>query len=880
MSAPRERWAKLLSLFKQRAMDRDIDAELASHLEMAIEENVARGLSPAEAERRALIGLGGMTAAREMHREARGLPWIENLWRDLRYALRGMRRDLGFTVFAVLIAGLGIGASCTVFSVVNAVLLRPLPFTDPARLAWIANAPRTEGLSAQTVQSGQLLDLLQYNRSFEDIAGYFAFYGVGDTRLGGDGPPERLSELPVSRNFFPLLGVKPAIGRLFSDDEAKWNGPKAVLLSHQLWARRFASDRNIVGKAITLEETQVTVIGVLPESFDFASVFAPGMRFDLYTAFPLSPETNRWGNTLALVGRLRPGVSLEAADGEVRALSQQINAQHKGWNTLSLHLSSLAEHVGGHLRAALQLLAFAVGVVMLIVCANLSNLLLARSTARQREMAVRVALGAGRGRLIGQTLTESFVLAAMGALLGLALAAGGIYLLSHLDSVNVPLLGQLRLDGGALAFTVVASILTGLLFGAVPAMQAPGLALHDALKDNGRGTSEGRSRAGVRAALVVMEIAFACVLVVAAGLLARSFLRVLDVKLGFDPGHTATIRIDPSSKYKTQTQQNAYFTEALRLARGIPGVEAAGLTDSLPLGRNRTWGVRAKDKVYTKDESPLAFVRISSDGYLKSMGIALRAGRDFSANDVPGQEPVVIVNQTMANVLWPGEGALGKLLAFGQGDRRVIGVVDDVKHMALEQSSGNEMYLPIRQTKDYASVDLVVRTTLAPAQLASGVREALRPVEPNLPANEFRTLRQLVDKSTSPRRLIVLLLAGFAAFALVLASLGIYAVISYSVSQRKREIGIRMALGESAAGVQWRILKQTMKLAGIGMLLGSAAAWALARGFSGLLFGVTANDPVTFVGMLAAIGAVAGLAGYLPARRAARIDPAVALRAG
>jgi len=796
---------------------------------------------------------------------------------DLRYTFRTLRRDAGFATFVILIVGLGVAASSTIFSVVSAVLIRSLPFRDPGHLVWIANHD-SNGLSGQTTQVGHLLDLRERNRSFSDLAAYFAFYGVGDNKLTGQGEAERLSGVPVSRNFFPLLGIQPRIGRLFSEEECKWHGPKAVLLSHGLWERRFGSDPGIVGRALTLNDESVTVVGVLPASFDFSSVFAPGSHIDLYFPFPLSMETNRWGNTLAIIGRLKPGVALGSAQAEMRVLAEQITRAHPERNDFEGRLSLLGEHVSGRMRPALLVLACAVGVVMLIVCANLSNLLLARTAARQKEIAIRIALGAGRRRLVVQMLTESVALACCGALLGVLLAVVGTRALAHLDAINIPLLQNVRMDTTALAFTLVMAVLTGLIFGLAPALQAPATALHDALKDTSRGSTEGKQRSWIRSSLVVSEIAFACVLLVGAGLLIRSFLRVLDVNLGFRPERAAALRVDPDARYSTQAQQNAYFNEVLRRVKSVPGVEAAGLTDALPLGRNRSWGAGAKGQVYKRGQYPNAFVRVVSDGYLKAMGIPLRAGRDIAEQDTPSSQPVIMINETMARRLFPGENALGKIIR-ACGERSVVGVAGDVRHLALEQGAGLEMYLPIRQCHDFASVDLVVRTTLPPGELAAGVRAALKPIEPNLPGNEFRTLGQLVDKAVSPRRFVVLLLGGFAFFALVLASLGIYGVISYSVSQRTQEIGIRMALGASAGNLQARIIMQTLGLAAAGMLLGLGASLALARALGGFLYGVTSTDPVTFLGMLIVITAVAAAAGYLPARRASRIDPMAALRA-
>jgi predicted permease len=802
---------------------------------------------------------------------------LDTLVQDLRYTARTLRRDAGFSTFAILIVGLGIGASSTVFSVVNALLLRPLPFRDPERLVWIANRD-VSGLSGQTTQVGHFSDLREKNQSFSDLAAYFAFYGVGDNKLTGHGEPERLSGVPISENFFSLLGVQPQLGRLFSPEECKWNGPKAVLLSHGLWQRRFASDPGIVGRPLTLNDEPFTVVGVLPASFDFASVFAPGSRIDLYFPFPLTAETNRWGNTLAIIGRLKPGVTVESAQAELRILAEQITRAHPERNGFEGRLRPLAQQVSGRIKPALVVLACAVGVVMLIVCANLSNLLLARTATRQKEIAIRTALGAGQGRLLRQMLTESVVLSCCGAVLGLALAAVGTRSLARLEAINIPLLQHVRTDATALGFTLAMAVLTGLIFGLAPALQVPAVAIHDALKDTSRSATEGLRRGWMRSMLVVSEIAFACVLLVGAGLLIRSFLRVLDVNLGFRPEQAAALRVDPDARYRTQAEQNTWFDEVLRRVRDVPGVSAAGLTDALPLGRNRSWGAPAKGQVYPRGRFPVAFVRVVSDGYLGAMGIPLRDGRDLSERDTPATEPVIVINETMARTLFPGERALGQIIR-ACGERRVVGVAGDVRHLALEQGAGMEMYLPIRQCRDYSSVDLVVRTTLPPADLASAVRAALKPIEPNLPGNEFRTLQQLVDKAVSPRRFVVLLLGGFALFALVLASLGIYGVISYSVSQRTQEIGIRMALGARAGDLQARIIGQTLALAAVGMVLGTAASWVLARTLSGFLFGVTTTDPVTFLGMLGVLTAVAVLAGYLPARRASRIDPMTALRA-
>lgn len=873
----RELLGRLRSFLRKRQREDDFDMELSAHLDLAIQDNIQRGMSPDEARRSALVSLGGMAQARELHRDSRGLPALDGVIQDLRYSFRTLRRDAGLAVFAILIVGLGVGASSTVFNVVNALLLRPLPFDDPGRLVWIENnlGPTR---SAKTIQVAHLLDMQNQSRLFSDAAGYFSFAPEGGNMLAGAGEPERLTGLGVTERFFPLLGVRPQVGRLFNSEECKQNGPKAVLLSHRLWKRRFAADPGIVGRSLTINEEAVTVVGVLPASFDFASVFQPGSRVDLFRPFPLSPETNRQGNTLFLIGRLKPGVTVEAARAEVTRLAEQ-SKNDRARNRFLPIVTSLRERVSGQYRLAMTVLACAVGLVMLIVCANLSNLLLSRAAAREKEIAIRAALGAGRGRLIRQMLTESLVLSCGGAALGLLLAVGGTRLVAGLETVNLPLRELVRVDSAALGFTLLAAVVTGMIFGLAPAMRASAIALRQSLQDGGRGSSQSKRHGWIRGALVVSEVALACVLLIGAGLLLRSLFGVLDVNLGFQPRSTVALRIDPDSRYSARDRNLAYFDEALRRVRSAPGVEAAGLIDSLPLGRNRQWNATLKGRIYARGEAPSAYVHVVSEGYLRTMGISLRTGRDFSASDNRSSPPVTLINESLARLLWPGEDPLGRILVASSVERQVAGVVQDVRHLALEKEAGPEMYLPVRQTGDYSGMHLVVRGARSLTDLTSATSEAIRPIDPNLPLKEFRAIQEIVDRSISPRRFIVELLAGFAGFALILASLGIYGVISYSVSQRKREIGIRIALGASARDLQLRILMHTLKLAATGMALGCLASWAVGRVMQNLLFGVTPADPLTFVAALAALTTVAALAGYLPARRASRMDPVNALRA-
>jgi len=494
-----------------------------------------------------------------------------------------------------------------------------------------------------------------------------------------------------------------------------------------------------------------------------------------------------------------------------------------------------------------------------------------------KEIATRAALGAGRSRLLRQMLTESVALSFCGAVLGLLLTVAGTRELAHLHAFNLPLLESVRIDGSALLFTLLAAVGSGVLFGLLPALQITALSLREGMQDASRGSSGGKRHAWIREGLVVSELAFACILLVGAGLLMQSFLRVLDVNLGFQPERAAALRIDPSFRMSGFAQQNSFIDNVLHNVRSLPGIVAAGISDALPLRDDRAWGVAGKGQVYPRGHMPEAYVRIVSDGYFEAAGIRLEAGRAFTERDRASSERVAVINETMARTLWPGQNPLAQTITT-DGGRRVVGVVSDVRHEALEKAGGSEMYLPMRQTGDYADMELVVRTALRPDRLAAGIRKALQPIDPRLPVSEFQTLQDLVDRAVSPRRFLALLLTGFAVFALVLASLGVYAVISYSVSQRVQEIGIRMALGASAMEVQRRILFRTLGLAALGLALGMAGSRVLSSALRSLLFGVTTGDPVTFLEVGTLLIAVAAIAGYIPAWKASRIDPMVALR--
>jgi predicted permease len=847
--------------------------EMEFHIESMVEDLVAQGVPEPDARLAARRKFGNMTQKSEDARATWIARWMSDLAQDLRYSFRGMRRDAGFTAFAILIAGLGIGASSTVFSVVNALLLRPLPFRDPGRLVFMAN-----GVYVAT-QVENYVDLRNSSQSLSDMAGWSGFYHPGDKELTGAGEPERITSVPVTGNLFSFLGVEPKIGRSFTEEECQgpYSAPPAIMVSHGFWQRRFASNPNIVGQKLILNNSPALVVGVLPASFDFASVFAPGTPVDVFFPWPLFDQRKPRGNTMKVLARLKPGVTIAAAQAELTTLGKQLSNEHPDRNSIDPKIEPLERHVSGPVSPALFVLSCAVGVVMLIVCANLSNLQLARLSARQKEMAMRAALGAGRSRLLRQMLTESVALSSCGAALGLILAIGGTRELAHLNSFNYPLLEAIRIDGNVLGFTLLAAIASGVLFGLLPALRVREFSLRGGLDDAGRGSSGARHHTWIRDGLVIAEVAFACILLVGAGLLIRSFLRVLDVNLGFQPERVASLRIDPSFRLSTATQQNSFIDGVLRNVRAVAGIASAGITDCLPLRDNRAWGVSGAGQVYAKNHMPESYIRVVSDGYFEAAGIALKQGRTFEERDRMSSEKVVVINETLARTLWPGQNPLGQMITT-DGGRRVIGVVGDVRHEALEKAGGSEMYLPMRQTGDYAAMQLVVRTSLPPDGLATGIRAALGPIDPNLPVREFQTFRDLVDRAVSPRRFLVLLLTGFASFALILASLGIYAVISYSVSQRVQEIGIRMALGASAADLERRILLRTLGLAAFGLTAGMIAARALSNALGSLLYGVTSGDPFTFVAGGVLLVAVAAIAGYVPARRASRIDPMIALR--
>jgi len=876
----REAFNRVRSFFRSDQLDHEVNEEMASHLEMAVEENLRRGMPAEEARRQALVRFGGVQQALEQHRESRSLPWVDVLRQDLRFAFRMLRRDFGFTIVAVLILALGIGANIAVFSVVNTILLRPLPFRDSQQLVRIVEKDPKAGESSKTYTADATQDFQQQNHSFQSVSGYFAFTGPDNFKLVGNAQPIPVTGILVAEGFFQTLGVEPSLGRLFRPEEFVQHSQPVALLSYPFWKRRLGGDRSIVGKPINLGNTSVVVVGVLRDTFDFGSVFSPGAKVDLFVPY-IMDDFRDDGNDLALVGRLKQGMTMAEAQSDADQLFPQLYFEHKHpeyGKGYTGQLTGLKEYVSGKLRRSLIVLWCAVGLILLIVCVNLSNLLLARAAARSKEFAMRRALGARRGRLVRQLLTESLVLATVAAVLGLGLAYVILSYLAHQGSIALPLLAMVRVDGTVLEWTLLVAIGAAVLFGSAPGLRMSGGNLQDVLKDSGHGLSEGRKHDRMRSTLVITEIALACVLLVGAGLLLRSFLRVLDIDLGFEASHAATISVDYDDGGNA-AKRAAIWREVTSRSLMIPGVESAGISDNLPMSRNRSWGIAAKGDQRRDALSYVpVFVYIVSPGYLKAMRMRLIEGRDLNWDDVSNNRNVVIINETVARKLWPGQDPIGRAAMAGGTETQVIGVIADVRESGAEDNAGAQMYLPATKQFGPEGSYLVVRSKLPPAALATSVMRTLREINPGQPATEFKPIQGLVDHATSPRRFFVLLVGTFACLGLLLASLGIYGVISYSVTRQTQEIGIRMALGATQSWVQFDVIWKTLRLALIGIAVGIIASLVVARLIASLLFQTAPSDPLTFVGMVALLGGVALMAGYLPARRASKIDPMVALR--
>ena len=871
----------------------DVKDELRFHLEMKMDELVEQGWPRDAARQEAERGFGDLRAleqigtrmGEEMERRRRWRDYWNDTLQDVRYTFRTLARDPGFATVSILILALGIGANVAVFSVVNTLLLRPLPFPESRELMWIAPPPSACGVSCATFSADGFEEFRAQNRVYQDVTGYEAFTAPDNVRLMSHGDPQSATSIMVAGNFFQVLGVRAAKGRLFTPEEVR-GGPHAVaLLTNAYWRRQFTADPAIVGKAIELNGTPVTIVGVLPESFDFGAVFSPGARVDLFTPLDLNLERH-WGNIMTLLGRLKPGVNAAQALDDGARVSPNIYQDVTHPETLGQYKGAfipvpLKDYVTGKLQRSLIALWCAVGAILLIAGVNLSNLQLARAGARAKEFAVRGALGAGRGRIVRQLLMESLLLSGAGALVGLALAALLIRWLAHQGSLALPLLNSLRVDDHAVAWSVVITLFAAVLFGLVPGLRMGGGNLQEVLKDSGQGVGLGRKHERVRAVLVVSEVALACMLLVSAGLLMRSFLRVLDVDLGFQPDRAASLQIDwddsaPSNDARL-AKRGAIFEQIVTRVSALPGVEAAGIVDNLPLGPNREWDTPVpQGKSFAPGTLPDPLVYVITPGFIRAMGIRLE-GRDFTWADGPHSERVVLINASAARIYWPSEDAVDKILLRGKDEYRVVGVVDDVHEESVEDGAGAQIYYPATQQQPNWA-QLVIRTSLPPAKLAPSVLRALRELNPKQPAAEFRPIRTIVDRAISPRRFFMLLVAAFAALGLLLAALGIYGVISYSVTQKTREIGVRMALGASSGRVRREVIFSTLRLAMAGLVIGTAASAASARLIASLLFATSPWDLAAYAATMVSLVAVALLSGYVPARRASSINPMTALR--
>jgi len=806
--------------------------------------------------------------------------------KDIRSSVRNLTKSKGFAAATLITLALGIGANTAIFSVVNAVLLRPLPYAEADRLI-VPWGSKGEMQYQSVVSYPDFVDWQARTQTLEYVAAYTS---SGILLRQGDGEPELISGSVVSADLFPLLKVTPAIGRFFTRAEDQRNAPAVIVLGYDLWQRRFKSDANIVGQQIRIGSLSATVLGVLPKGFGFP---ARASKTDFLR--PLAPALGervqrRSSYSLRVIGRLKPGVSVSAADNEMRSIGAQLEQQYpdEGFR-LGSKLISLYDAVTWGSKVPLLVLLGAVGFVLLIACANIANLLLARAAARQREIAIRAALGAGRWQIMRQLLMESILLSLAGGALGLLVASWGVRLLVATSPLDIPRLKDVGLDTTVLVFTVIISVLTGLFFGLVPALQASHADLQDALKEGGRGSAGGPSHNRVRALLVVSEVALSLVLLIGAGLLGKSFLLLNEVRPGFEPEHVLTTQLSLSkSKYPEPGQQQAAFADIVRRSESIPGVEAAALIYPIPLGGDsnaNTFQIVGRPALRPEDK-PTSSHRTISPNYFRALNIPILRGRSFDARDNQQSLPVIIVNDTFARRYLAGTDVVGqRVIIEGEtGDdatppaREVVGVVGDVRHESLDSEGGPEYYVPYTQAAQ-SFMSLVVRSSIStPESLSASLREVIRQGDPEQYVGTIQPMTKLVDDAVARRRFNALLTGVFAAVALILASVGIFGVLNYTVTQRTQEIGLRVALGAQTRDVLRLVLGQGVRLIVTGLGIGLLASFALTRVLAGMLFGVTPTDPLTFATVSLLLAAVALLACYIPARRAMKVDPLRALR--
>jgi predicted permease len=867
-----------------RQVDREFEGELGAHLEMLAEENVRRGISPEEARRAARIRLGGETQLKETNRELRGLPLLETFFQDTRYAFRMLGKNPGFTCVAVLTLALGIGANTAIFSVVYAVLLKPLPYTQPQQLFDVFQAQPQVGVGGTGWSYANFAELREQNHIFTEMAGAQNH----QLTLTGRGEPAVVNTSVVTAEFFSVFAEKPLMGRVFFSEDGKAGAPPVVILSENLWRSSFGADPSVLGSSINLDKRSFTVVGIMPAVFRFPVVTESEKIWIPLAQDPLfgSWMERRGGHWLQVTGRMKPGVSLTQVQSELEAISarfaKEFPAENEGW---TIRMVPLQQMIVGKTRSALLMLLGAVGLVLLIACANIANLLLTRATSRAREIAVRATLGAGRSRIVRQLLSETFALGMIGGLAGIALAYAGVQSLTSLMPQDLPQVNAIHVDNFVLGFALLLSALASCAFGLAPALFAANSNLQASLREGGARSGESGNRRRVRGFLAAGEIALAMVLLVAAGLLLRSFSKLMAVSPGFDAHQIVQADISlPRFQYATPQQWAAFSDELLTRLQAEPGLGDAAVVVPRPIADgfvNLGFDIVGSPASSASASRTANYVSVSPD-YFRVMEIPLLAGRLFDKHDISSTPRVALISEAMARIDFPNQDPLGKLLEFGfppdsGAPREIVGIVGDVRDVALGQDPGAMMYVPYAQSPFWGA-NVVVKSTMSAASVASAIRRNVQQIDKDLPVTDVGRMMDTIDASVAEPKFRTFLLGLFAAMALVLAATGIFGVISYSVSRRTNEIGIRVALGASRNTILRMVLRETLVLTGTGLALGVPAALAAAHLLGHMLFNVSANDPATLATVAVTLTLVATFAGYLPARRAMRVDPMVALR--
>ena len=885
--------SRIQARFGKDELDARMDDEMRSHIEMQTEENIDAGMKPEEARYAALRQFGWVESIKDTCREQRGLPWLETLWQDIRYGTRMLRKNLGFTTVAVLTLALGIGANTAIFSVVDAVLLRPLAYPDSGQLVWLSE--RGPDWSGGSISYPNFTDWRNQQSVFEN----FGVCSGNNFTLTGAGEPVRLAGALMSADVFAALRTEPEIGRVFREDEDKPGAPPVAVISHALWQNRFGGDVGIVNKTISLNGKPHTLLGVMPAGFEFPN------KVDLWV--PVGPflADSSWqkrDNHPGLFGlaRLKEGVTLEKARTDLDVIAARLEQQYPESNkTRRVQIDRLLDQKVGNVRRALWILLGAVSFVLVIACANVASLLLARAAAREKEMALRAALGAGRWRITRQLLTESGLLALLGAAVGLLFAKGALRVVAALAGESMPRAAEISLDPRVLLFSGLVAVVTGILFGLAPAWHASRPDLQGTLKDAGRGATS--SRAGLRQGLVIAEVALTFVLLVGAGLLLLSFHRLLQVNPGFAIDRVLTFRINPpADKYQTDEQQILFYHALLEKLRALPGVQAASLASQTTPLHDGGWDMRFLIEGRSEPPphlQPSLQVHLIAPDYFRVLGIPLLQGRDFteqdnrehlrgtaSSNDWGAGLSSIIIDEEFAKRHWPNQNPLGQRVRIPWGEREkqpivtIVGVVGRVKEKRLRDQGGMvQAYFPIYQ-QTLRNLAVVVKTTAEPGAMFTTMRQQVSRLDPALPIFGIHTMREIRNNHVAPERLNLGLLGGFAALALILAIIGLYGLLAFTVTQRQREIGIRMALGAQRFDVLNLVVGQGMRLILAGVAIGLLGSFALTRVLASVLFKVEPTDPLTFVAVTFSLCAVALLACYFPARRATRVDPMVALR--